>query len=81
MEADDYLIVDQTHTFYMRGDGFHLGTKPHGGDWWWKSNPEFEKLSNHHYMEALRDRTIRIEVPYKIDWEKEKEMRPCALIG
>lgn len=27
------------------------------------SNPEFEKLSSNQYMEALRDRTVKIEMP------------------
>jgi serine protein kinase len=36
------------------------------------NNAEFEKLANNKFMEALRDRTIKIDIPYllKIDDEK-----------
>ncbi len=29
----------------------------------WSSNPEYEKLVNDVHMEALRDRTVKIEIP------------------
>lgn len=37
------------------------------------SNPEFEKLSEHQYMEALRDRTVKIDVPFLEHWKKKEE--------
>ena len=33
--------------------------------------PEYEKLKNNQYMEALKDRTVRIEIPYLLEWSKE----------
>lgn len=35
------------------------------------NNPEFEKLQQDQYMEALRDRTVKIDVPYLLEWSKE----------
>lgn len=35
------------------------------------SNPEFEKLRQDPMMEALRDRTVCVDVPYLLDWTKE----------
>ena len=35
------------------------------------NQPEFEKLKNNPFMEALRDRTIKIDVPYLIKWDDE----------
>lgn len=35
------------------------------------NNPEFEKLKNNESMEALRDRTVKVDVPYLIRWSDE----------
>ncbi len=35
------------------------------------NNPEFLKLQQDVYMEALRDRTVKIDVPYLLEWSKE----------
>ncbi|MCK9458393.1 MAG: serine protein kinase [Proteobacteria bacterium] len=35
------------------------------------NNPEFEKLRSDNTMEALRDRTVRIDVPYLLRWGEE----------
>lgn len=35
------------------------------------NNPEFEKLKSNQYMEALRDRTVKINVPYTLKWAEE----------
>ncbi len=35
------------------------------------NNPEFEKLKSNQYMEALRDRTVKINVPYTLKWDEE----------
>lgn len=35
------------------------------------NNPEFVKLQQDQYMEALRDRTFKIDVPYLLEWSKE----------
>lgn len=35
------------------------------------NNPEFEKLRNNNAMEALRDRTVKIDVPYSLEWTTE----------
>ncbi len=35
------------------------------------NNPEFERLKGNQYMEALRDRTYKIDVPYLLEWTKE----------
>jgi len=33
--------------------------------------PEYEKLKGNQYMEALKDRTVKIEIPYLLEWSKE----------
>jgi serine protein kinase len=33
--------------------------------------PEFTKLQNNQYMEALKDRTVKIDVPYLLRWQDE----------
>jgi serine protein kinase len=33
--------------------------------------PEYERLKNNQYMEALRDRTVKIDVPYLLRWKDE----------
>jgi serine protein kinase len=33
--------------------------------------PEYEKLKNNQYMEALKDRTVKIEIPYLLEWHNE----------
>jgi len=33
--------------------------------------PEYEKLKNNQYMEALKDRTVKIEIPYLLEWQNE----------
>ena len=35
------------------------------------NQPEFEKLKNNPFMEALRDRTVKIDVPYLLKWNDE----------
>ncbi len=35
------------------------------------NQPEFEKLKNNPFMEALRDRTVKIDVPYLTKWDDE----------
>jgi serine protein kinase len=35
------------------------------------NNPEYEKLKSNQYMEALRDRTYKIDVPYLLKWSEE----------
>jgi serine protein kinase len=35
------------------------------------NNPEFEKLKSNQYMEALKDRTVKIDVPYLLAWNDE----------
>jgi serine protein kinase len=35
------------------------------------NNPEYEKLKNNQSMEALRDRTEKIDVPYLLSWSDE----------
>lgn len=35
------------------------------------NNPEYEKLKNDQTMEALRDRTVKIDVPYLLKWSEE----------
>lgn len=35
------------------------------------NNPEYEKLKSNQYMEALRDRTIKADVPYLLRWSDE----------
>jgi len=35
------------------------------------NEPEFRRLQNNEYMEALRDRTIKVDVPYITSWTDE----------
>jgi len=35
------------------------------------NTPEYEKLRSNQYMEALRDRTVKIDVPYTLRWSEE----------
>lgn len=35
------------------------------------NDPEFQKLKSNNYMEAFRDRTTKIDVPYTIKWSEE----------
>jgi serine protein kinase len=35
------------------------------------NNPELVKLQQDQYMEALRDRTVKVDVPYLLEWSKE----------
>jgi serine protein kinase len=35
------------------------------------NNPEFVKLQNNDYMEAIRDRTVKIDVPYLLEIDQE----------
>lgn len=35
------------------------------------NNPEYEKLKNNQFMEALRDRTVKVDVPYLTRWSDE----------
>ena len=38
------------------------------------NNAEFEKLTNNKFMEALRDRTIKIDIPYLLKIAEEKKI-------
>lgn len=38
------------------------------------NNPEFEKLRQDPMMEALKDRTVRIDVPYLLEWKQEQRV-------
>lgn len=38
------------------------------------NNPEFEKLKADQTMEALRDRTVRVDVPYLLEWRQEQRV-------
>ena len=38
------------------------------------NNAEFEKLTNNKFMEALRDRTIKIDIPYLLKITEEKKI-------
>jgi len=38
------------------------------------NNPEYKKLEKNECMEALRDRTIRIDIPYLLRWDDEKKV-------
>lgn len=38
------------------------------------NNPEFQKVANDIYMEAFRDRTVKIDVPYLLEWSKEMKV-------
>ena len=35
------------------------------------NNPEYEKMKSNQYMEALRDRTVKVDVPYLLRWSDE----------
>ncbi len=35
------------------------------------NNPEYEKLKNNQFMEALRDRTVKVDIPYLLRWSDE----------
>jgi len=35
------------------------------------NEPEYQKLLNNEYMEALRDRTVKIDIPYITKWNEE----------
>ena len=35
------------------------------------NNPEFEKLKSNQFMEAIRDRTVKVDVPYLTRWTDE----------
>jgi len=35
------------------------------------NNPEFQRVAEDIYMEAFRDRTVKIDVPYLLEWSKE----------
>jgi serine protein kinase len=38
------------------------------------NEPEYRRLQNNEYMEALRDRTIKIDVPYITKWTEESRI-------
>lgn len=38
------------------------------------NEPEYKKLQNNEFMEALRDRTIKIDVPYITKWHEETKI-------
>ncbi len=35
------------------------------------NEPEYRKLQNNEFMEALRDRTVKVDIPYITRWDKE----------
>ena len=38
------------------------------------NEPEYRKLQNNEYMEALRDRTVKVDVPYITRWSEEQKI-------
>jgi len=38
------------------------------------NNPEYEKLKNNEFMEALRDRTVKVDIPYLLRWSDERKI-------
>lgn len=38
------------------------------------NEPEYKKLQNNEFMEALRDRTIKVDIPYITKWKSETEI-------
>lgn len=38
------------------------------------NDPEFQKLKTNDYMEAFRDRTTKIDVPYTLKWSEEQKI-------
>lgn len=36
--------------------------------------PEFERLKNNNYMEAFKDRTVKIDIPYLLSWDDERKV-------
>jgi len=38
------------------------------------NDPEFQKLRSNQYMEAFRDRTTKIDVPYTLKWSEELQI-------
>lgn len=36
--------------------------------------PEYDKLKSDDFMEALRDRTIKVDVPYLLEWSQERKV-------
>ena len=38
------------------------------------NDPEFQKLKSNQYMEAFRDRTTKIDVPYTLKWSEELQI-------
>jgi predicted Ser/Thr protein kinase len=38
------------------------------------NNPEYERLRSNQYMEALRDRTVKVDVPYTLRWSEELQI-------
>lgn len=38
------------------------------------NEPEYKKLQNNEFMEALRDRTIKVDIPYITKWKFETEI-------
>lgn len=38
------------------------------------NDPEFQKLKSNQYMEAFRDRTTKIDVPYTLKWSEEQRI-------
>ncbi len=38
------------------------------------NEPEYKKLQNNEFMEALRDRTIKVDIPYITKWKQETKI-------
>jgi serine protein kinase len=38
------------------------------------NEPEYKKLQNNEFMEALRDRTVKIDIPYITRWSEERKI-------
>lgn len=38
------------------------------------NNPEFEKIKADDKMEAIKDRTVRVDVPYLLEWSQERKV-------
>lgn len=45
------------------------------------NEPEYKKLQNNEFMEALRDRTIKVDIPYITKWKFEKRIYQKSFSG
>ena len=45
------------------------------------NEPEYKKLQNNEFMEALRDRTIKVDIPYITKWKHETKIYKKSFSG